>query len=98
MGDVLWEMCKWRIAVFKSCFVLLCLIGEQHRLSYFRELIYDGYCLAILHYIALIRFRSPRFTFIFHYTNKTRNEGTTDDSGKRSDTVSGTIPICTVVS
>ena len=34
MGDVLWEMCKWRIAVFKSlfAFALLTYLSHENRL------------------------------------------------------------------
>ena len=30
----------------KKCFVLLCPIGEQFLLTFFREFVHDGYCLA----------------------------------------------------
>ena len=32
----------------KKCFVILCLIGEQFLLSFFREFVHDGYCFATL--------------------------------------------------
>ena len=46
---------SWLLIGHKKCLVLLCLIGEQHRLSSFRGFMYDGYCLAIL-IIALVWF------------------------------------------
>ena len=32
----------------QKCFVLLCLIGEQHLLSSFREFVHDSHCLSTL--------------------------------------------------
>ena len=36
----------WLLTGHKKCFVLLCPIGEQFLLSYFREFVQDGYYLA----------------------------------------------------
>ena len=39
----------WRLLIgHKKCIVLLCPIGEQLRLSSFREFVHDIYCLATL--------------------------------------------------
>ena len=51
----------------QKCFVLLCLIGEQHLLSSFREFVHDGYYLAT-------------FAWLVHQAFLIRNEGTTDES------------------
>ena len=34
----------WLLIGHKKCFVLLCPIGEQFLLSFFREFVHDGYC------------------------------------------------------
>ena len=39
----------WLLIGHKKCFVLLCLIGEQHRQISFRVFVHDGYCLAVLY-------------------------------------------------
>ena len=55
----------------KKCFVLLCPIGEQFLLSFFREFVHDGYCLGTLArpFTKLVRARE---TFIFYFPNKKR--------------------------
>ena len=61
---------------YKKCFVLLCPIGEQFLLSFFREFVHDGYCPV----------RSPSLCVqgkLLLSTFLTRNEGTTDVSKKR---------------
>ena len=66
----------------KKCFVLLCPIGEQFPLSYFRKFVHDGYCFATLawfvHHVSL--FVQGKLLFS---TFLTRNVGTTDGSKKR---------------
>ena len=62
--------CRLQIG-HKKCFVLLCPIGEQFLLSFFREFVHDGYCLGTLArpFTKLVRARE---TFIFYFPNKKR--------------------------
>ena len=49
----------WLLIGHKKCFVLLCPIGEQHRLSFFCVFVHDCYCLAVLYCTCPVRC-SPR--------------------------------------
>ena len=49
----------WLLIGHKKCFVLLCPIGEHHRLSPFCVFVHDCYCLAVLYCTCPVRC-SPR--------------------------------------
>ena len=72
----------WLLTGHKKCFVLLCPIGEQLLLSFFREFVHDCYYFA------------PVARFV-HQAFLTRNEGTTDESKNVSDAISRSNLICT---
>ena len=72
----------WLLTGHKKCFVLLCPIGEQLLLSFFREFVHDCYYFA------------PVARFV-HQAFLTRNEGTTDDLKNVPDSISRSSSICT---
>ena len=72
----------WFLTGHTKYFVLLCPIGEQHLLSYFREFVHDCYYLATV-------------AWFVHQAFLSRNEGTTDESENVSDAISRDNLICT---
>ena len=68
----------WLLIGHKKCFALLCPIGEQFLLSFFRDFLHEGYYLATV----------ARF---IHQAFLTRNEGTTDELKNVSDAISMSI-------
>ena len=63
-----------------KCFVLLCPIGEQLRLSSFHEFVHDSYCLAT--HAELVHQACACKGNFFFSTFLSRNEGTNDESNK----------------
>ena len=73
----------WLLIGHKKCFVLLCPIGEQLRLSSFREFVHDGYYLATV------------ARFVHQLAFLTRKEGITNESKNVWDTINRSNTICT---
>ena len=73
----------WFLIGHKKCFVLLCPIGEQLRLSSFREFVHDGYYLATV------------ARFVHQLAFLTRKEGITNESKNVWDTINRSNTICT---